>query len=184
MSCSKLEKSFQSILSCSGDDPSRSGLLDTPLRAAKAFSYLTEGYNVKLESIINGAMFPCMNDGIVVVKDIDFHSLCEHHMLPFSGRVHVGYLPKDKVIGLSKIPRIVDMFARRLQIQEQLCFQIAETLNKVINAQGVAVIITAQHACMSMRGVQKQGAWMTTSSMLGSFRSNQSSRQEFLEMVK
>ncbi|HJN38381.1 MAG TPA: GTP cyclohydrolase I FolE [Gammaproteobacteria bacterium] len=180
---SKLEESFHSLLTQSGDDPSREGVLDTPKRASKAFSFLTSGYHQNLEKIVGKAVFPCVNDGMVVVKDIEFYSLCEHHILPFFGSVSVGYLPKDKVIGLSKIPRIVDMYARRLQIQEQLGLQIAQAINLVIDTHGVAVVVKAQHMCMSMRGVQKQGTCMTSSTMLGGFRDNLATRQEFLGLV-
>ena len=175
---------YQNIISGVGEDVSREGLLKTPMRAAKAMEYLTQGYRQKLEDIVNDAIFPSDNDEMVIVKDIELYSLCEHHMLPFIGKAHVAYLPKGKVIGLSKIARIVDMYARRLQIQEQLTTQIAYAIQDAIGAAGVAVVIEASHLCMMMRGVQKQNSSTTTSMMLGAFRSNHRTRDEFLTLIK
>ncbi len=175
---------YREILTRVGEDVSREGLLKTPERAARAMEFLTQGYDQSLEEIVNDAVFPSDNDEMVIVKDIELYSLCEHHMLPFIGKAHVAYLPDGKVIGLSKIARIVDMYARRLQIQEQLTTQIALAIEQVIGAKGVGVIIEAAHLCMMMRGVQKQNSVTTTSMMLGSFRDNQSTREEFLTLVK
>ncbi len=159
------------------------GTAKTPLRAAKAFQFLTQGYHQNIHDICNQALFDSTNKNMVIVKNVEFYSLCEHHLLPFSGKVHVGYLPQDKVIGLSKIPRIIKMYARRLQIQENLCEQIASSLMEYIGASGVGVVISATHSCMCMRGVQKQSASMTTSSMLGVFEKNLATRQEFLQLL-
>jgi GTP cyclohydrolase I len=175
---------YREIISRVGEDISREGLVKTPERAAKAMEFLTQGYHQSLEEIVNDAVFPSDNDEMVIVKDIELYSLCEHHMLPFIGKAHVAYLPDGKVIGLSKVARIVDMYARRLQIQEQLTTQIALAIERVIGAKGVGVIIEAEHLCMMMRGVQKQNSVTTTSMMLGSFRENQSTREEFLTLVK
>ncbi|RTZ74878.1 MAG: GTP cyclohydrolase I FolE [Gammaproteobacteria bacterium] len=175
---------YHEIIDRVGEDMTREGLLKTPQRAAKAIEFLTQGYRQSLEEIVNEAVFPSENDEMVIVKDIELYSLCEHHMLPFIGKAHVAYLPDGKVIGLSKIARIVDMYARRLQIQEQLTTQIAMAIEQVIGARGVGVIIEASHLCMMMRGVQKQNSVTTTSMMLGSFRDNQSTREEFLTLVK
>lgn len=179
-----LEKYYSAILSELGEDVSREGLLDTPKRAAKAMRYLCRGYQQTLEEVTNGALFTSDASEIVLVKDIELYSLCEHHMLPFIGKAHVAYLPSGKVLGLSKIARIVDMYARRLQIQEHLTRQIAEAVESVTGAAGVAVVIEAQHMCMMMRGVEKQNSSMVTSVMLGQFRSNSSSRAEFLSLVR
>ena len=166
-----------------GEDPDREGLVRTPLRFEKAMQYLTSGYNQKLEDLVNDALFTVDYDEMVIVKDIEFYSLCEHHMLPFFGKAHVAYIPDGKVIGLSKIPRIIDMFARRLQVQERLTHQIAEAVQNVIQPKGVGVIIEARHFCMMMRGVEKQCSSTVTSAMLGAFRAKET-RSEFLSLVK
>jgi len=175
---------FENIIKAIGEDPSRPGLIDTPKRAAKAMAFLTRGYQQSLEDVVNGALFPSDSNEMVLVKDIEMYSLCEHHLLPFIGKAHVAYIPTGKVLGLSKIARIVDMYARRLQIQEQLTSQIAETLQQVTGAAGVGVIIEAQHMCMMMRGVEKQNSLMTTSAMLGAFHDNATTRMEFLSLLK
>ena len=180
----ELESLFKNVLHELGEDTGREGLLDTPKRAAKAMQLLTSGYQSNLDDIVNGAVFSSDNDEMVVVQGIELYSLCEHHVLPFIGRCHIGYLPEGKVLGLSKFARIVDMFARRLQIQEQLAVQIAETIQQVTDAAGVGVIIEAKHMCMMMRGVEKQNSVMKTSSMLGCFRRNQATRTEFLSLVR
>ena len=174
---------MRTILEQLGEDPSREGLIQTPQRAAKALRYLTSGYETNLDSIVNGALFTHECDEMVIVRDIEFFSMCEHHLLPFFGKVHVGYLPDKRVIGLSKIPRIVDMFARRLQLQERLTQQVAETLRDVLQPRGVAVICEARHFCMMMRGVEIQHSGTMTSSMLGGFRERKSTRDEFLSLV-
>ena len=178
-----MEKSYSEIIEALGEDLSRPGLVDTPKRAAKAMKFLTRGYEQSLDEVVNGALFPSDNSEMVLVKNIELYSMCEHHMLPFIGKAHVAYIPQGKVIGLSKVARIVDMFARRLQIQEQLTTEIAEALQEVTGALGVGVVIEAQHMCMMMRGVEKQNAMMKTSMMLGSFRSNPATRAEFLALV-
>ena len=178
-----MEKAFEKIISLTGEDFSRPGLIKTPARAAKAFEYLTSGYNVDLNQLINDALFPSESEEMVMVKDIELFSLCEHHLLPFIGKCHVAYIPNGKVLGLSKIARVVDMFSRRLQIQETLAQQIASTIHQVTSAQGVGVIIEAKHMCMMMRGVEKQNSSMKTSAMLGLFRSNQATRNEFLALL-
>mgnify|MGYP001283282079 FL=1 len=178
-----MEKAFEKIISLTGEDLSRPGLTKTPARAAKAFEYLTSGYNVDLNQLINNALFPSDSEEMVMVKDIELFSLCEHHLLPFIGKCHVAYIPNGKVLGLSKIARVVDMFSRRLQLQETLAQQIASTIQKVTSAQGVGVIIEAKHMCMMMRGVEKQNSSMKTSAMLGLFRSNQATRTEFLALL-
>jgi GTP cyclohydrolase IA len=167
-----------------GEDPSREGLKQTPTRSSKALQFLTSGYQTDVEQIVNGALFTVKYDEMVIVKDIEFFSLCEHHMLPFFGKMHVAYIPREKVIGLSKIPRIVDMFARRLQVQERLTQEIAETIQKVVNPRGVAVVADAQHFCMMMRGVEKQHSGTVTSSMLGAFRERKETRDEFLSLIR
>ena len=172
------------MLELLGENPQREGLMKTPDRAAKAMRYLTRGYTANLNKIVNGALFEAEVDEMVIVRDIEFFSLCEHHMLPFNGRIHVAYLPNKKIIGLSKIPRIIDMFARRLQVQERLTHQIAETLQEVLNARGVAVIAEGKHFCMMMRGVEKQCSSTTTSAMLGEFRTSKSTRDEFLSLLR
>ena len=166
-----------------GEDPTREGLVRTPDRAEKALRFLTSGYQMDVASIVNGALFSEKCDEMVVVKDIEFFSLCEHHLLPFFGKMHVAYLPKDKVIGLSKIPRIVDMYARRLQVQERMTRDVAETLQEVLDPRGVGVICEARHFCMMMRGVEKQHSGTVTSSMLGAFRNRKETRDEFLSLV-
>lgn len=175
---------YTQILTEIGEDPQRPGLRDTPQRAAKAMQYLTRGYRQNLDEVVNGALFPSDCSEMVLVKDIQLYSLCEHHLLPFIGKAHVAYIPAGKVLGLSKVARIVDMFASRLQIQEQLTFEIAETLQQVTAAAGVGVIIEAQHMCMMMRGVEKQNSVMKTSAMLGNFRSQQATRNEFLSLIR
>ena len=174
---------MKKILSKIGEDPSREGLVRTPDRAEKALRFLTSGYQTDVQSIVNGALFNQKVDEMVVVKDIEFYSMCEHHLLPFFGTVHVAYLPKDKVIGLSKIPRIVDMFARRLQLQERLTQDVAQTIQDVLEPRGVGVICEARHFCMMMRGVEKQHSGTITSAMLGAFREGKETRDEFLSLV-
>lgn len=178
-----MEDLIRRLLGELGEDPSREGLLDTPRRVANALRFLTEGYHQDVGELLNNALFTVDYDEMVIVRDIEMYSLCEHHMLPFFGRCHVGYLPRNKVIGLSKIPRIVDVLARRLQVQERLTQQVAETIRDAINPRGVAVIIEAQHLCMMMRGVQKRNSRMITSAMLGKFREDQRSRVEFLDLI-
>jgi GTP cyclohydrolase IA len=174
---------MQKLLLKIGEDPERQGLLRTPQRADKALRFLTSGYETDVASIVNGALFDETCDEMVVVKDIEFYSMCEHHLLPFFGTMHVAYLPNNKVIGLSKIPRIVDMFARRLQLQERLTHQVAETLQDVLRPKGVGVICEARHFCMMMRGVEKQHSGTITSAMLGGFRERKETRHEFLSLV-
>jgi GTP cyclohydrolase I len=178
-----MKENFASIIEAIGEDVSRPGLKDTPGRAAEAMRFLTRGYNQTVEEIVNGALFPSDSSEMVLVRDIELYSLCEHHLLPFIGKAHVAYIPTGHVLGLSKIARIVDMFARRLQIQEQLTTQIATTIEQVTDAAGVGVIIEAKHMCMMMRGVEKQNSMMTTSAMLGAFRDNPSTRTEFLSLI-
>ena len=175
---------YREILKNLGEDPEREGLLDTPKRAAKAMQYLCHGYEQNLDEIVNGALFASDNDEMVILKDIELYSLCEHHLLPFIGKAHVAYIPTGKVLGLSKLARIVDMFARRLQIQENLTRQIADAIQEVTQAAGVAVVIEAQHMCMMMRGVEKQNSSMVTSVMLGEFRENVATRSEFLSLIR
>lgn len=183
MSLEKLSQNYLEVLTNLGENPEREGLKGTPQRAAKAMQFLCHGYNQSLDEIVNGALFQSDNDEMVIVKDIELYSLCEHHMLPFIGKAHVAYIPTGKVIGLSKVARIVDMFARRLQIQENLTRQIAEALQQVTNARGVAVVIEAKHMCMMMRGVEKQNSSMHSSVMLGDFRNSVNTRQEFLQLI-
>ena len=172
------------LLRALGEAPRRNGLLKTPDRVAKALQFMTKGYHQDIDELLNGALFPIEYDEMVIVKDIDFFSMCEHHMLPFFGKCHVGYLPNKKVVGLSKIPRVVDVFSRRFQVQERLTTQIAETLQRKLNAHGVGVVMEARHLCMMMRGVVKQNTLAVTSSMLGAFRKQQQTRDEFLKLIR
>lgn len=174
---------YHAIIKNLGEDPQREGLVDTPTRAAKAMEFLTQGYRQDLHTLVNNAVFTSDTDELVVVKDIELYSMCEHHLLPFIGKCHIGYLPKGKVLGLSKFARITDMFARRLQIQELLTKQIAEAVQEVTGAAGVAVVIEARHLCMMMRGVEKQNSLMRTSVMLGQLRESPITRQEFLKLI-
>ena len=178
-----LSQSYREILIGLGENPDREGLQDTPVRAAKAMQYLCHGYEQSVDEIVNGALFASDNDEMIIVDNIELYSLCEHHMLPFIGKAHVAYIPTGKVLGLSKIARLVDMFARRLQIQENLTRQIAEAVQQVTGAAGVAVVIEAKHMCMMMRGVEKQNSTMNTSVMLGAFRESSNTRQEFLQLI-
>ena len=180
----RLEEYYRQIIEGVGEDPDREGLEKTPERAAKAMQYLTRGYQQTVDEVVNNAIFESKNEEMILVKDIELYSLCEHHLLPFIGKCHVAYIPTGKVIGLSKIARIVDMYARRLQIQENLTKQIADTLMDAIEPAGVGVIIEAQHLCMMMRGVEKQNSKMTTSMMLGTFLNHDRTRSEFLRLVK
>jgi len=175
---------IRQLLTALGEDPDREGLVNTPKRVEKALSFLTSGYRTDIDEVLNGALFSVDYSEMVIVKDIDFYSLCEHHLLPFFGKCHVAYIPSDKVIGLSKIPRLVDVFSRRLQIQERLTNQIADTIREKISPLGVAVVIEGTHLCMSMRGVEKQNSFAVTSAMLGAFRTNARTRMEFLELIK
>lgn len=179
-----MENFYKNLLKEIGEDPSREGLKETPKRAAKAFQYLTKGYKDNIDKIVNNAVFESDNDEMIIVKDIELYSLCEHHLLPFFGKCHVGYLPNGKILGLSKLARIVDVFARRLQVQENLTKQIAEAIQKYTSGTGVAVVIEAKHLCMMMRGVEKQNSIMKTSYMLGNFRTDNSTRSEFLSLIK
>lgn len=179
----KLEYIYTQMLESIGEAPTREGVLKTPQRAAKALQFLTQGYHQNVEDVVNDAIFNEEYDEMVIVKDIECYSLCEHHLLPFFGKCHVGYIPHKKIIGLSKIPRIVDMFARRLQVQERLTKQIAEALQEVLNPAGVAVVIEAQHLCMMVRGVQKQHSQTMTNVMLGEFRDKISTRTEFMRCI-
>ncbi len=175
---------IRSILIKIGENPNRDGLERTPERVDRALRFLTSGYRMDPDELLNGALYDVAYDEMVIVKDIEVFSLCEHHLLPFFGKCHVGYIPKGRVIGLSKIPRLVDMFARRLQVQERLTMQIADTINEKIQPRGVAVVIEAQHLCMIMRGVEKQNSIAITSSMVGAFKNNQNTRNEFLNLVR
>src|SRR6187402_2294800 len=172
------------LLADLGEDASREGLLDTPKRVEKALRFLTSGYHADVDAVINNALFTVDYNEMVIVKDIDFYSLCEHHLLPFFGKCHIAYIPQQQVIGLSKIPRLVDVFARRLQVQERLTHQIAEIISDKIHPLGVAVVMEGTHLCMSMRGVEKQNSFAVTSAMLGAFRDNARTRMEFLELIK
>jgi GTP cyclohydrolase IA len=180
----RIAADMRDILEALGEDPAREGLVRTPERADRALRFLTSGYQTDVNKIVNGALFHQKHDEMVIVKDIEFFSLCEHHLLPFFGKIHVAYLPDEKVIGLSKIPRVVDMFARRLQLQERLTTQIAETLQEVLDPRGVGVICEARHFCMMMRGVEKQHSGTVTSAMLGDFRKRKETRGEFLALVR
>ena len=173
-----------SLLAELGEDPSRDGLLKTPHRVAKAMRFFTQGYHQDPAAILTGALFDVDYDEMVLVKDIDFYSLCEHHMVPFFGRVHVAYIPRGKVVGLSKIPRTVDLFARRLQVQERLTMEIAQTLDAVLQPKGVGVVVEAKHLCMMMRGVEKQNSFAVTSSLRGTFESDPKTRSEFIELIR
>ena len=179
----QIEELVRQQLLLFGEDPSREGLLRTPHRVAAAFEYLTQGYTMDIEKVFNKAIFNERYDEMVIVKDIDFFSLCEHHMLPFIGKAHIAYIPNGKIVGLSKLPRIVDVFARRLQVQERMTQQIAETIEQYLHPHGVAVVIEATHMCMAMRGVQKQNSATTTSSMLGVFKSQSETRNEFMTLI-
>jgi GTP cyclohydrolase IA len=181
---SEIRDLAESMLRALGEDPAREGLRDTPKRFEEALRHLTHGYRQTPEEVVGGAIFQQPYDQMVVVKDIDFYSLCEHHLLPFFGKVHVAYIPGGRVIGLSKIPRIVDLYARRLQLQERLTQQIAETLQAAVRPRGVGVVIEAFHLCMAMRGVEKQNAYMTTSEVLGDFREDRATRNEFMHLLR
>ena len=178
-----MEELFKKILQSIGEDPRREGLRATPRRAAQAWEYMTQGYNKDIKKVINNAIFESEDDEMIIVKDIELYSLCEHHLLPLFGKCHVGYIPNGKIIGLSKVARVVDVFARRLQVQENLTRQIAEALMQYTEAKGVGVVIEAKHLCMMMRGVEKQSSIMKTSCMLGSFRKENSTRTEFLSLI-
>jgi GTP cyclohydrolase I len=179
-----LERLIHNFLKELGEDPTREGLERTPARAAKAFKYFTSGYGQDAHAVLNDALFTEEYDEMVVVKDIDFYSLCEHHLLPFFGKCHIAYMPSRKIVGLSKMPRLVEMFSRRLQVQERLTTQIAQTINEVLQPRGVAVVMEAVHMCMLMRGVEKQNSKALTSAMLGSFRDRPETRAEFMELIK
>ena len=179
----KLEANTKNLLELLGEDPSREGLLNTPKRVAKAWEFLTKGYNDNLDELINNAIFEGESKDMVIVKNIEFYSLCEHHMIPFYGKAHIGYIPNGKIIGLSKLARITDLFSQRLQVQERLTNQIAQCLQEVLNPRGVAVVLEGKHFCMLSRGVQKQNSIATSSSMLGIFREKESTRNEFLKLI-
>jgi len=179
-----MQKLIRQLLAELGEDPSREGLLNTPERVEKAFKFLTSGYSADVDTVLNNALFTVDYNEMVIVKDIDFYSLCEHHLLPFFGRCHIAYIPSGKVIGLSKIPRLVEIFARRLQIQERMTSEIAETIRQKIQPVGVAVVIEATHLCMAMRGVEKQNSFAITSAMLGGFQTDARTRMEFLELIR
>ena len=179
-----MQNEIRKIIAELGEDPNREGLLKTPERVEKSWAFLTRGYNQKLEDIVNGAIFKAESDDMVIVRDIEFFSMCEHHMLPFFGKCHVGYIPKKKIIGVSKIARIVEMFSRRLQVQERLTKEISHAVSDILDAEGVGVVMEAQHLCMKMRGVEKQNSIMTTSSMLGSFRRELATRNEFTRLIR
>ncbi len=177
------EQHIHEILAAVGEDPAREGLLKTPYRVAKAYRFLTQGYTMDIDQVLNGAVFEEDYNEMVIVKDIDFYSLCEHHMLPFFGRCHIAYIPAGRIIGLSKLPRIVEVFSRRLQVQERMTQQIAEALQQALQPLGVAVVCEGRHMCMMMRGVQKQNSVATTSEMLGAFEKNSKTREEFLRLI-
>ena len=180
----KLEMNTKNLLELLGEDPSREGLLNTPKRVARAWEFLTKGYNENLDELINNAIFEGESKDMVIVKNIEFYSLCEHHMIPFYGKAHIGYIPDGKIIGLSKLARITDLFSQRLQVQERLTNQIAQCLQEVLNPRGVAVVLEGKHFCMLSRGVQKQNSIATSSSMLGIFREKESTRNEFLKLIE
>jgi GTP cyclohydrolase I len=184
LSDASVQQIYAELLTRIGEDPLRDGLLNTPRRMEKSMAHLTRGYAESVEQVLHGALFDVDYDEMVIVKDIEFYSLCEHHLLPFFGRAHIAYIPNGKVVGLSKIPRIVDVFARRLQVQERLTQEIAEAIEKAIHPQGVGVVIEAQHMCMMMRGVQKQDSSTVTSAMLGAFKTQTQTRTEFLTLVR
>ena len=179
-----MQQEIRKILEEIGEDPEREGLLDTPKRVEAAWRFLTRGYRQSLEEVVNGALFEAESDDMIIVRDIEFFSLCEHHMLPFFGKCHVGYIPKKKILGVSKVARIVDMFARRLQIQERMTRQISAAIMEITGAAGVGVVVEAQHLCMQMRGVEKQHSIMTTSSMVGTFRRSLATRNEFTRLIR
>jgi GTP cyclohydrolase I len=179
-----MQEIIRNLLAEIGEDPSREGLLDTPKRVEKSLRFLTSGYTADVDATLNNALFSVDYNEMVIVKDIDFYSLCEHHLLPFFGKCHVAYLPQGRVIGLSKIPRLVEIFARRLQVQERLTNQIAQTIREKVDPLGVAVVMEGSHLCMSMRGVEKQNSYAVTSAMLGVFRENARTRMEFLELIR
>lgn len=180
----KMQDLIRTLLAELGENPEREGLLDTPKRVEKALTFLTSGYRADIDEVLNGALFSVDYSEMVIVKDIDFYSLCEHHLLPFFGKCHIAYIPSNRVIGLSKIPRLVDVFSRRLQIQERLTNQIADTIRDKVSPLGVAVVMEGTHLCMSMRGVEKQNSFAVTSAMQGAFRTNARTRMEFLELIK
>ena len=179
-----LEQTYENLLREIGEDPTREGLVRTPHRAAEAMKFMTRGYHQDVKEILNGAIFDEPYEDMVVMRDIEFYSLCEHHLLPFYGKVHIGYLPNGRIIGISKLARLVDVFARRLQVQERMTVQIGAALMEAISPQGVAVVVEARHMCMLVRGVEKQGSWVTTSEMIGAFRDQKSTRDEFLNLLK
>lgn len=179
----KVQKCVKTLLTEIGEDPNREGLIKTPKRVAKAYEYLTSGYKKDIKTVLNGAIFKEKYDEMIIVKDIEFYSMCEHHMLPFYGKIHIAYIPNGKVVGLSKIPRIVNVFSRRLQIQERMTQEIASTIDDFLSPQGVGVVAEAYHMCMMMRGVEKQQSYTVTSAMFGSFKTDQRTREEFLELI-
>lgn len=179
-----MQELIRDLLIRLGEDPTREGLIKTPERVDKSLRFLTSGYSRTLEEVVNGAVFEASSDDMIIVKDVEFFSMCEHHMLPFFGRCHVGYIPRKKIIGVSKVARIVDMFAQRLQIQERLTRQVADAMLETLDAEGVGVIVEARHLCMQMRGVEKQNSEMSTSCMLGSFRDEAPTRAEFMRLIK
>jgi GTP cyclohydrolase IA len=184
MNDDRVREAVELLLAEMGEDPTREGLVRTPDRVTKALQFLTSGYDTDVDTVVNDALFSVDYSEMVIVKDIDFYSLCEHHLLPFFGKCHVAYLPRDKVIGLSKLPRLVEVFSRRLQVQERLTNQIAETVSEILDPLGVGVVVEATHLCMLMRGVEKQNSFAMTSAMLGSFRTDARTRMEFLELLK
>ena len=184
MDVGRVEELVRQLLIEIGEDPNREGLVDTPKRVAKSFAFLTRGYHEKAENVIAGAVFESEANNMIIARDIEVYSMCEHHMLPFFGRCHIGYIAKDKVIGVSKLARIVDMYSRRLQIQERLTAQIARDVKDAVDAEGVGVVMECRHLCMMMRGVEKQNSVMTTSSVLGSFHDDSATRMEFLHLIR